>query len=75
MNNIIDFPTNIEYKVLFNLPKTKVLTMHKGPEDDFEIHIDNGHGTAWLQATGKMNAQERVQKVFPNSKIIEVTTT
>ena len=59
----------------FNLHTGKVLKMHKGPEDNFEIQIDNGHGIAWLQATGKMNAKDRVQKVFPNSEILEVTTT
>ena len=75
MTNVINFPTDIEYKVLFNLPTGKVLKMHKGPEDNFEIQIDNGHGIAWLQATGKMNAKDRVQKVFPNSEILEVTTT
>ena len=39
MTNIIDFPTNVGYKVLFNLPAGKVLTMRKGPEDDFDIEI------------------------------------
>lgn len=73
MTNIIDFPTNVGYKVLFNLPAGKVLTMRKGPEDDFDIEIKENHGTAWIKATGKDNAKSRLLKVFPGSEIIEIT--
>jgi len=72
MSNIIDFPTNISYKVLFTMPSGKVLKMHKSSEDDFEIEIKNNQGVAWVRANGKVNAAARVQKVFPDSKIIEV---
>ena len=37
MNNVIDFPTNIKYKVLFNLPQGKVIQISKSPEDDFDV--------------------------------------
>ena len=73
MNNIIDFPKDIDYKVLFNLPKGKVIELRKNREDDFSLHINGRHGTAFLKAHGKINATGIIQKVFPSCEIVEVT--
>lgn len=72
MTNIIEFPTDISYKVLFTMPSGKVLKMNKTAQDNFEIEIKNNHGTAWVRANGKTRAAERVQSVFPDSEILEV---
>jgi hypothetical protein len=69
MSNIITF--GIEYRVLFNLPEEKVVKLRKGPEDDFDLEISGQHGTAWVKATGKINAASRVKKVFPSAEIVE----
>ena len=71
MNNVIDFPSNCGFKVLFNLPKDKVIAMRKTAEDDFDIEISDGHGIAYVRATGKVNAAGRIKKVFPNAEIVE----
>ena len=72
MNNVIDFPKDIDYKVLFNLPKGKVIQLRKSPEDDFSLEISGNHGTAILKASGKSSATDKVQKVFPSCEIVEV---
>ena len=72
MGTIIDFPTNINYKVLFNLPKGKVLKINKGPDDDFDVSISGGHGEAVVPASGKTGASNKIQKVFPTCEIVEV---
>jgi len=72
MSNVINFPTDCGYKVLFNLPKGKVLKMNKTIHDDFDIEIKESHGTAWVKASGKISAANRVKNVFPDSEIIEV---
>ena len=73
MNNIINFPKNIKYKVLFNLPQGKVIQISKGPKDDFDVTISNGHGEAVVPATGKASAGGVIQKCFPSCEIVEVT--
>ncbi len=73
MNNVIEFPTNIKYKVLFNLPTGKVLKINKSPEDDFDVTISGGHGEALVPATGKESAGGVIQKCFPTCEIVEVT--
>ena len=72
MSNIVEFPTNLKYKVLFNLPTGKVLKINKGPEDDFDVTINGGHGEAVVPATGKKGASGKIQKVFPTCEIVEV---
>jgi len=72
MNNVIDFPKNIDYKVLFNLPTGKVLKINKGPDDDFDVSISGGHGEAVVPASGKTGASNKIQKVFPTCEIVEV---
>tara|TARA_B100001094_G_scaffold38113_1_gene32431 strand:+ start:277 stop:504 length:228 start_codon:yes stop_codon:yes gene_type:complete len=72
MGTVIDFPTNINYKVLFNLPKGKVLKINKGPDDDFDVSISGGHGEAVVPASGKTGASNKIQKVFPTCEIVEV---
>ena len=73
MNNVIDFPSDCGFKVLFNLPKDKVIAMRKSAEDDFDIEISDGHGIAYVRATGKVNAAGRIKKVFPSAEIVETT--
>ena len=72
MSNIVEFPTNIKYKVLFNLPTGKITKINKGPEDDFDVTISNGHGEAVVPANGKRNASCIIQKCFPACEIVEV---
>ena len=72
MCNIVEFPTILKYKVLFNLPTGKVLKINKGAEDDFDVTISGGHGEAVVPATGKKNASGRIQKCFPACEIVEV---
>ena len=72
MNNVVEFPTNLKYKVLFNLPTGKVLKINKGPEDDFDVTISGGHGEAVVPATGKKSASGKIQKCFPACEIVEV---
>tara|TARA_Y100001937_G_scaffold77097_1_gene104596 strand:+ start:571 stop:798 length:228 start_codon:yes stop_codon:yes gene_type:complete len=73
MNNVIDFPKNLNYKVLFSLPKQKIIEMRKGPDDDFEVEIKGQYGVAIVKAVGKTNATGRIRKVFPSCEIVEVT--
>ena len=73
MNNVINFPKNIKYKVLFNLPQGKVIQISKSPEDDFDVNISNGHGEAVVPATGKERAGGVIKKCFPSCEIVEVT--
>ena len=73
MNNIIDFPKDVKYKVLFNLPRGKVIKISKGAEDDFDVTINGRHGEAVVPARGKENAGGVIQKCFPSSEIVEVT--
>ena len=72
MNNVVEFPTNLKYKVLFNLPTGKITKINKGPEDDFDVTISNGHGEAVVPATGKKSASGVIQKCFPSCEIVEV---
>tara|TARA_Y100000389_G_C17195288_1_gene380890 strand:+ start:265 stop:495 length:231 start_codon:yes stop_codon:yes gene_type:complete len=72
MSNILDFPTGLKYKVLFNLPTGKVLKINKGPDDDFDVTISGGHGEAVVPASGKTGATNKIQKVFPTCEIVEV---
>ena len=72
MNNVIKFPKNIKYKVLFNLPQGKIIEISKSPEDDFDVTINGGHGEAVVPATGKKGASGKIQKVFPTCEIVEV---
>jgi len=72
MSNVIDFPKEIEYKILFNLPKGKVIQLRKGPEDDFDLEISGSHGTAIIKAKGKASASGKVQKIFPSCEIVDV---
>ena len=73
MSNVVEFPTNLKYRVLFNLPTGKVLKINKGAEDDYDVTISNGHGEAVnVPATGKKNAGGRIQKCFPACEIVEV---
>ena len=73
MNNIIDFPKDVKYKVLFNLPRGKVIKISKGAEDDFDVTINGRHGEAVVPARGKESAGGVIQKCFPSSEIVEVT--
>ena len=73
MSNVVEFPTNLKYRVLFNLPTGKVLKINKGAEDDYDVTISNGQGEADnVPATGKKNAGGRIQKCFPACEIVEV---
>ena len=72
MSNVVEFPTNVKYKVLFNLPQGKIIQISKGPDDDFDVHISNGHGEAVVPATGRKNASGKIQKCFPSCEIVEV---
>jgi len=74
MNNVIPFPTkNSSWKVLFNLPKGKVLKINKGPHDDFDLEIQGDTGTALIDAKGRSGAAGRIKCVFPKCEIINVT--
>ena len=73
MTNVIDFPTNVKYKVLFNLPQGKVIQISKSPDDDFDVTINGPHGEAVVPARGKDSAGGVIQKCFPTCEIIEVT--
>ena len=72
MNNVINFPKDIEYKVLFSLPQGKIIQVNKEPQDDFEISIEGTHGSAVLLANGKQSASGRIKKIFPTCEIVEV---
>ena len=72
MSNIVEFPTNIKYKVLFNLPQGKITKINKEPEDDFDVTISNGHGEAVVPALGRKSATSVIQKCFPSCEIVEV---
>tara|TARA_X000001036_G_scaffold436354_1_gene479335 strand:- start:352 stop:579 length:228 start_codon:yes stop_codon:yes gene_type:complete len=72
MGDILEFPTNIKYRVLFNLPTGKLVKINKGAEDDFDVTISNGHGEAVVPATGKKNASGVIQRCFPSCEIVEV---
>ena len=72
MNNVVEFPTNLKYKVLFNLPTGKITKINKGPEDDFDVTISGGHGEAVVPATGKKSASGRIQKCLPSCEIVQV---
>tara|TARA_B100000614_G_scaffold194195_1_gene175402 strand:- start:1151 stop:1378 length:228 start_codon:yes stop_codon:yes gene_type:complete len=72
MSNVVDFPTNLKYRVLFNLPTGKITKINKGAEDDFDVTISNGHGEAVVPATGKKSASGVIQKCFPSCEIVEV---
>jgi hypothetical protein len=73
MTNVIEFNKVSEFKVLFNLPNNKVVKIHKTAEDNFDIELKNGHGTAYVSANAKSAAEKRVQRVFPGAEIIETT--
>jgi hypothetical protein len=73
MNNVINFSTNISYKVLFNLPDDKVIEVHKTAQDNFDLEISQGKGVAYIRASGKKSAANKIQKVFPSAEIIEAT--
>jgi len=47
--------------------------MCKSSEDDFDIEISDGHGIAYVRATGKTTAAGRIKKVFPSAEIVETT--
>ena len=73
MSNVINFSTNISYKVLFNLPDDKVIQIHKTAQDNFDLEISEGNGVAYINANGKRVAESRLQRVFPSAEIIETT--
>ncbi len=72
MSNVVDFPSEVKYKVLFNLPKSKVIKINKAPEDDFDVQLEGRHGYAEVLALGKEKASGRIKKVFPTCEIVEV---
>ena len=72
MGDVLDFPTEVEYQVLFNLPKGKVIHINKESQDDFDVHLNGYHGSAVVPAKGKTGAINRIQKVFPTCEIVEV---
>tara|TARA_B110000046_G_scaffold35876_1_gene39304 strand:+ start:11776 stop:12003 length:228 start_codon:yes stop_codon:yes gene_type:complete len=72
MSNVIDFHSDVEYKVLFNLPKSKVVHICKTADDDFDIHLEGQHGSAVVRGLGKTGASNRIQKIFPTCEIVDV---
>ena len=50
MSNVVNFPSEIKYKVLFNLPKSKVIKINKEPQDDFDVQLEGRHGYAEVLA-------------------------
>tara|TARA_S200000501_G_scaffold378789_1_gene443669 strand:+ start:1063 stop:1290 length:228 start_codon:yes stop_codon:yes gene_type:complete len=72
MSNVVDFPSEVKYKVLFNLPESKVIQINKEPSDDFDVHLEGRHGSAVVPANGKTGASGRIKKVFPTCEIVEV---
>jgi len=73
MTNVIEFNRALDFKVMFNLPQNKVVNVHKTAEDNFDIELKDGHGTAYVSANAKSAAEQRVQRVFPGAEIIETT--
>lgn len=73
MTNVIEFNRALDFKVMFNLPQNKVINVHKTAEDNFDIELKDGHGTAYVSANAKSAAEQRVQRVFPGAEIIETT--
>ncbi len=72
MSNIVNFPSEVRYKVLFNLPEGKVIQINKQPDDDFDVQLKGRHGYAEVTALGKEKAGSRIKKVFPTCEIVEV---
>lgn len=72
MNNVVDFSSDVEYKVLFSLPKGKVVHLRKTPSDDFSIQLEGQHGSAVIKGLGKTGASSRIKKIFPTCEIVEV---
>jgi len=72
MSNVLDFHSEVEYKVLFNLPKGKVVHIRKTPNDDFSISLKGQHGSAVIKGLGKTGASSRIKKIFPTCEIVEV---
>jgi hypothetical protein len=72
MGIVIDFHSDVEYKVLFSLPQDKVLPIRKTCNDDFEILITGSHGSAVIQGLGRTGASGRIKKIFPTCEIVEV---
>ena len=72
MGRVIDFYSDVEYKVLFSLPSDKVLPIRKTCEDDFEISITGSYGSAVIQGLGRTGASSRIKKIFPTCEIVEV---
>jgi hypothetical protein len=73
MTNVIEFNRALDFKVLFNLPNNKVVKIHKTAEDNFDIELKDGYGTAYISANAKSAAEQRIQRVFPGAEIIETT--
>jgi|TARA_B110000503_G_scaffold143084_1_gene242488 hypothetical protein len=71
MGQVIDFPVNFAFKVLFELPKNKILRIDKRSSDNCSIAIDGQYGTAEVKAPNKLTAVNLVKRIFPAAKIIE----
>ena len=55
------------------MPDDKVIQIHKTAQDNFDLEISEGKGVAYIRASGKTNAADRIQKVFPGAEIVEAT--
>ena len=72
MSNVVAFPQEVDWKVLFNLPPDKVIQIRKTPKDNFDVEIDGLHGSAVLKALGRASAVGRIKSIFPTCEIVEV---
>lgn len=71
MNNIIDFPTGFNFKILFELPEDKILRMNKTKANNCKIEIDGQYGTATICSLTDSRAVKTLLDVFPSAIIIE----
>lgn len=71
MGQVINFPINFNFKVLFELPEEKILQIDKRSHDACSISIDGQYGTVELSAPNKLKAVDTVKRIFPAAQIIE----
>jgi hypothetical protein len=73
MSNVINFPSDLKFKVLFELPEDKILRMDKTKAENCKIEIDGQYGTAIVHSINNQRAVKTLLDVFPSAIIIETT--
>lgn len=70
MGQVVAFPNgNITWRVSFNVLTDAPLRMNKSELDDFSVQIVDGVGTAFIPATSRDHALQKLTKVLPGATI------